>query len=476
MKKKKRISFLKIIMIQKFILGEYKSKNFLITQTKLTLNKDLNFFLFKKNFFLYKSVQKNQPSNKFNLNSNLGYLGNNLFFGNLLDSLLKRLKHNKSISQSYGRKYIFYRIKKSFRSINMESRRSLFKLLNLKLNKTNQTIFFEKTKNFEKEKMFSSFFFVNSNKNVLNLFKIQKSMYGLYNKLEFFNKKNRIMSITISKPLQLFILSNETSLKKTKQLTKLSHNAIFGIEREKKLSLDLKNQEKDLKMGVPINPQHYIDVFKKKKINKTKEYFKVDSRSQYDSNSILDEIKMEVAENDNNKYIKHTAINLQNDLRAMRDHSKEGLASNKEFGIKLTSSIESPELDMAFSKETTSTEHIEASANIFFDIEDVKNEYSVETYDHGTNEEDEHLEDNVLGRRLFFKKKNFFNKKLTKSIKKFKQTPGTYKNKMEYKIDGATADIIDARQLVAFDLLKKKKFINQNDLKKFNLYNYRSYN
>ena len=119
-------------MIQKFILVEYKNKNLLVTHAKPTLNKDLNFFLFKKNFFLYKSVQKNQPSDKFSLNSNLGYLGNNLLFGNLLDSLLKRLRHNKSISQSYGRKYISYKIKKSFRAINMESRQNLFKLLNLK--------------------------------------------------------------------------------------------------------------------------------------------------------------------------------------------------------------------------------------------------------------------------------------------------------------------------------------------------------
>ena len=185
---------------------------------------------------------------------------------------------------------------------------------------------------------------------------------------------------------------------------------------------------------------------------------------------------MEVAENKDNKYVKYTTINLQNNWRAIRDHSKNDLASNKEFGIKLKNNIESPKLDMAFCKKTTSTENIESSIDLFVDIEDVKNEYSVETCDYGTNEEYENLEDNVLTRRLFFKKKNFFNKKITGRIKKFKQTPGTYKNKMEHKIDGATADIIDARQLVAFDLSKKKIFINQNDLKKFNLYNYRSYN
>ena len=183
-----------------------------------------------------------------------------------------------------------------------------------------------------------------------------------------------------------------------------------------------------------------------------------------------------MAENNNNKYIKYTAINLQNDLRAMRDHSKKGLADNREFGIKLKSSIESPELDLAFSKKATATENIETYAKNFFNIEDTTGTYSVETYDHGTNEEDENLEDNVLSRRLFFKKKNFFNKKLTNSIKKFKQTSGTYKNKTEHEANVTSADIIDARQLIAFDLSKKKKFINQNDLKKFNLYNYRSYN
>lgn len=254
-------------MIQKLVFSDCKIARTGYNRLRNSwCNKDLSFFLVKKKFFLYKGFSNLKK--KFSArgdNRYTPYFGPDNFYGNIMESLLTRLRSDRAILRVSTKKFIFYRIKKRFSKINKIARFSFFKYLGIKMFRNDFSHFFLSTKNVEKRTLFIHLVKRRSTKSVLDLLERSFGSHNCNNSLLFLNSKSGMNSLAISKHMQLHILSDYKSfiLKKVKPVSKspavpISRSIVASYKKRRY------NKAKALRMQQFVINSRYVDPFLKK--------------------------------------------------------------------------------------------------------------------------------------------------------------------------------------------------------------------
>lgn len=154
-------------------------KDFCILDENKT-NKKLNFYFFKKKFFVYKRLKNELKSIKISKKKkHLCWYGNSFNLKNFVNIFKKKNRIKNTI---FYRRFSFIRFKKKFKKINQDNRVYFNRLLGFDLPKRKLIFFFLKTKNIKKIDMCRFISRTNETKNILYILK------GFFIKI----KKNRV--------------------------------------------------------------------------------------------------------------------------------------------------------------------------------------------------------------------------------------------------------------------------------------------
>lgn len=158
------------------------------------MGKKVYFYLYKKNFFLYKNIKKTLT----NYNRGLLYSSNPYKMGwaPQLRDIISKHKVKYSIRNNLSfRVFKFYRIKKLFKNLNKENRLYLNKLTGLGLTDRTLTKLFNKTKNIKKLDVINIFFNKKEKVNKKNILYKKKNVKVLGDIVSYsiFKKKIRLL-------------------------------------------------------------------------------------------------------------------------------------------------------------------------------------------------------------------------------------------------------------------------------------------